>query len=224
MVGLLAHFGGESAERRRGAHDGQRATVEFARVRRADDLGFHDAPQRIHRHVHRELAVQLLATMLREVARAALFDLAPQAVVVDGVDLLARRRADVALLRARVLLVDALFDLGKQLDQLASPLFVLALLRRALIATGVGRGQHRHLATDLREQLLLLLLQLLDLLALILVGIADFDQCADGGSGEVARPRCASPPPARLACAIACALVGGSPEREFTRITSSGVS
>ena len=43
------------------------------------------------------------------------------------VDLLARGRADVALLRPRVLLVDALLDLGQQLDQLAAPFF----LRRA---------------------------------------------------------------------------------------------
>ena len=41
---------------------------------------------------------------------------------------------------------------------------------------------------------------------------------AEGGSGEVARPAAASPPPARLACAIACAFSGASPERELTRI------
>ena len=34
----------------------------------------------------------------------------------------------------------------------------------------------------------------------------------------------ASPPPARLACAIACAFSGASPERELTRMTSSGES
>src|SRR5664280_2507901 len=47
---------------------------------------------------------------------------------------------------------------------------------------------------------------------------------AEGGSGEVARPAVASPPPARLAWAMACAFSGGSPERELTRITSSGES
>ena len=47
---------------------------------------------------------------------------------------------------------------------------------------------------------------------------------AEGGSGEVARPAWASPPPARLAWAIAWAFSGASPERELTRITSSGVS
>jgi len=44
------------------------------------------------------------------------------------------------------------------------------------------------------------------------------------GSGDVARPLCASPPPASAACAMACAFSGASPERELTRITSSGVS
>ena len=55
------------------------------------------------------------------------------------VDLFARGRADVALLRPRVLLVDALLDLGQQPQQLAPALFLLALLR-ACPARAAGRA------------------------------------------------------------------------------------
>jgi hypothetical protein len=57
------------------------------------------------------------AGQLGEVDGAFFFDLAAQLVVVDGVDLFARGRADVALLRPRVFFVDAALDLGQQLDQ-----------------------------------------------------------------------------------------------------------
>ena len=50
--------------------------------------------------------------------------------------------------------------------------------------------------------------------------------CTEGatGSGDAARPWAASPPPARLTCAMACACVGASVLRALTRITSKGVS
>jgi hypothetical protein len=44
------------------------------------------------------------------------------------------------------------------------------------------------------------------------------------GNGDVARPAAASPPPARLAWAMACALTARSVVLALTRITSSGVS
>ena len=47
--------------------------------------------------------------------------------------------------------------------------------------------------------------------------------CAEG-SGDVARPLAASPPPANRACAMACALVGASSDLALTRMTSRGVS
>ena len=143
-----------------------RAAVEHARLGRPHDLGLDHAAGGIDGHVHRQLAVQLLAAVLGEVARAALFDPAAQRVVVHRIDLFARGRADVALLRPRVLFVDALFDLGQQLQQLAAALFLLAVLRACRRrACGSGGGSSGHLAADLRQQLLLLLLQLLDLLA-----------------------------------------------------------
>ena len=93
-----------------------RATVEDLRARAAHDLGLDDAALGVDGDVHRQLAVELLAAELSGKLRgAAVFDLAAQLVVVERVDLFARGRADVALLRPRVLLVDALLDLGEQL-------------------------------------------------------------------------------------------------------------
>ena len=191
---------------------------------RAHDLGLDDAAVGVDGDVHRQLAVQLLALVLGEVARAALLDLAAQRVVVERVDLFARRRADVALLRPRVLLVDALLDLGQQLDQLAPPLFLLALLGRACVALRVGRRQQRQLAPDLRQQLLLLLLQLLDLLARVL-GRRRRSRSAPTAAAArwrgPCRPRRRRPGwPARSPAPSS----GASSERELTRITSSGVS
>ena len=140
------------------------------------------------------------------------------------VDLLARGRADVALLRPRVLLVDALLDLGQHAapaggaappapapracPRRASGRAAAAAPARAAAAPAAAAASPataRSVCALLRSR-------------------RRFRPCADGGSGEVARPFAASPPPARLACAMACALVGASPERELTRITSSGVS
>ena len=146
-------------------HDGHGAAVEHPRCRRPHDVGLDDPAGGIDGQVHRQLAVELLALVLGEVARATLFDLAPQRVVVDRVLGLARGRADVALLRPGVLFIDALFDLGQVTQQLAPPLFLGAFVGRAGVACGVGRRQQRDLTANLCEQLLLLLLQLLDLAA-----------------------------------------------------------
>ena len=134
-------------------------------------------PSASTRDVHRQLAVELPALVLGEVARAAVLDLAAQLVVVDRVDLLARRRADVALLRPRVLLVDALLDLGQQLDQLAAPL----LLRRARRASPWSRsgsvgGSSASSRRTCVSSCCCVSLQLLDLLARLLVGVADLGQ------------------------------------------------
>jgi hypothetical protein len=72
------------------------------------------------------------------------------------------------------------------------------------VALRVGRGSAPARAAPARAAAAAFL-QLLDLLARFLVA-SPSSTCADGGSGEVARPRSASPPPARFACAIACAL------------------
>ena len=173
---------------------------------------------------HRQLAVQLLALVLGKVARAAVLDLPAQLVVVDRVDLLARRRADVALLRPRVLLVDALLDLGQHLDQLAAPLFLLALVGRALLAQRIGRRQQRELAPDAASAAAAGSAAAARSASSSPRSTSPSSVSAEGGSGEVARPAAASPPPARLAWAIACAFSGASPERELTRTTSSGES
>ena len=72
---------------------------------------------------------------------------------------------------------------ASSLQQLAAALFLLALLRRARFALRVGRRQQRQLAPHLRQQLLLLLLQLLDL-APRLFGASPSSTMADGGSGD----------------------------------------
>src|SRR6185369_10985726 len=175
LVGLSLHRGGEASIGSGGVDDRDRTAVEHLVARAAHDLGVDHAAFGVDGDEHGQLAVELLALVLREVARAAILDLAPQLVVVERVDLLARRRADVALLRPRILLVDALFDLGEHLD-LAAAVFLLALLGRSLLAQRVGRRQQRELAPHDREELLLRLLQLLDLLSRVFMGVADFGQ------------------------------------------------
>ena len=144
-VGLAAHGRAERAEGRRRLDDGHRAAVERLRGRRPHHLGIEHAALGVHRHVHHQFAVELLALVLGEVARAALLDLAAQLVVVERVDLLARGRADVALLGPGVFVVDALFNFGQQLDELAALGLLRCLLARVGAGAWVGRGQLGHL-------------------------------------------------------------------------------
>jgi hypothetical protein len=105
-----------------------------------------------------------------------------------------------------------LLDLGEQLHELAPALFLGALLRVALVAHRLGRRQQRELALHLNQQLGLGVVQLLDLLARILVGIAGLDQ----RRRRQRRLRAALldlAAAARLAWAIACGFSGASPER-----------
>ena len=216
--------GAEGAEGRRRAHDRHRLLVELARGRRPHDLGLDDAAGGVDGDIHRQFAVELAALGFGEVARAALLDAAAQRVVVQRIDGLARGRADVALLRARILVVDALLDLGQQLQQLAAALFLLAFLRVAGLAPRVGRRQRRDLAPDLRQQLLLLLLQVVDAAARIVGGVADLHRGRHRqrrGRAAPARPRRRRPGgPARWPAPAP------APRslRALTRITSSGVS
>ena len=190
----------------------------------AHHLGLDHAAFGVDGHVHRQLAVELLALVLGEVARAALLDLAAQLVVVERVDLLARRRADVALLRPRVLLVDALLDLGQQLDQLAAPLFLLALVGRALVAQRVGRRQQRRARAAPGPAAA----------AASPAAARSASWCLRRRRRARSAPRAAAarwrgrPAPRRRRPGSPgrspgrCS--GASPERELTRITSSGVS
>jgi hypothetical protein len=61
---------------------------------------------------------------------------------------------------------------ASSLQQLAAPLFLFAFLRIAGVAPRVGRRQGRDLAPDLRQQLLLFLLQLVDAVLGVFGGIA----------------------------------------------------
>jgi hypothetical protein len=155
--------GVKAAEGPGGAHDGQRTLVEHARARGPHDLGLDQAAGSVDGDVHRQLAVQLAALIFGEVACAALLDALLEGVVIERVDLLLRGRADVALLRARIFVVDALLDLGQQAQQLALAFLLVAVVGPSGLALCVGGGQQGQLASHLGQQLLLLLLQLFDL-------------------------------------------------------------
>ena len=146
------------------------------RARGHDHLGIDHAAFGIERHVHRQLAVELSALVLGKIARAALLDAAPQAVVVERVGDLAGGRADVALARLGVVLVDAPFDLGQHVDHLAAALLLRHGVGGAVVAARVGRGQGGDVAAQLRQKLALRLARAL-LGALPGVGavLADFE-------------------------------------------------
>src|SRR5215212_8037156 len=127
LIGFLPHRGAEASERRSRHDDRDRAPVEDLLPRRTRHLGLEHASLGIDRDVHRQLAVQLPALVLRKIAGAALLDLAAQLVVVHRIDGLARRRPDHALLGACVLFLDALLDLGEQLHQLPAALLLGSL-------------------------------------------------------------------------------------------------
>ena len=111
--------------------------------------------------------------MLGKLSGAAVLDAAAQPVVVHRVHRFAGGWADVALAWSGVFVVDALFDLGQHLEQQSPALLQVALGGLAWVAVRVGWRQQRHLASDLREQLLLLVLQLIDLSVRFVVGLAE---------------------------------------------------
>ncbi len=179
LVGLGAHGRAEVTKRPGCAGNGLGAAIEQAIARALHDLGLQHATVVVHGQDHDQLAVELLAALLGKVLRALVLDLAAQPVVVDGVGLLARGRADVALARAGVFLVDALFYLGQQLDQLAAPFFLLFLGAAFAGLARVGLGQYGQLLAHLGQQLGLLLQHLIHL------ALGFLQVVANGGQGRV---------------------------------------
>ena len=163
-------------------------------------------PLAVDGDVHRQLAIQLAPAVLGEVARAALLDLAAQRVVVDRVHLLARGRADVALLRARVLVVDALFDLGQQPQQLAAALVLLAHRCGSPSSRFGSGGGSAATSRRICASNCCCSSCSCSIWRRASSGASPTSICVVGGSGEVARPLSASPPPASEAWAMACAL------------------
>ncbi len=108
----LARMAGPKAPKRPGGlGDGLGAVVQQAVARALHDLGGQHAPIVVDGDDHGQLAIELVAALLGEVLGAFVLDLAAHGVVVDGIDLIARGRADVALFGPGVFFVDALFNL-----------------------------------------------------------------------------------------------------------------
>ena len=110
-----------------GAGNGFGAGVQHAVARALHDFGGEHAAIVVHGQDHDQLAVQLLALVFGEVFRALVFHFAPQRIVVNGIHRLLGGGADVAFFGASIFFVDALFNLGQQLDELQA-LFFLRLL------------------------------------------------------------------------------------------------
>jgi hypothetical protein len=190
---------------------------------RAHDLGVDHAAGGVDGDVHRQLAVELAALEFRKVARAALLDAAAQRVVVQRVDLFARGRADVALLRACVLVVDALLDLGQQAQQLAAALVLLALLRACRVALRVGRRQQRPVSRRICASNCCCSSCSWSMRRRASSAESPDLHVACAGSGEVARPLSVAAA-GQVGLRDGLRLGGASFERALTRITSSGVS
>jgi hypothetical protein len=94
---------------------------------------------------------------------ALAFNLAPQAVVIQRVDLFTRGRADVTFSRTFVFGADAFFDLGQDVHQLPAFFFALGQRRVLRHARHHRRWHLGELFFNLRQQLHLLRLHRRDL-------------------------------------------------------------
>ena len=185
MIGLFAHGRGEVAKRPGAGGNGLGATVQVRLARALDHFGAQHTSVGVDGDDHGEFTVEFLPAALGEVQGAALFNLAPQGIVVLGISHFPRGGADVVLARARVVLVDALLNLGQQLEQL--PAFFLQHLLGGVGFFGLRWGQLGQQVFHLCQQQGLLFLQRGHLLLHGVCTVA----CGGGGGRRQGR-RCTS--------------------------------
>ena len=177
MLGLAPHGRLERRKRPRAEHDGLGAPIQCRMARAFHHLGRQHTAVKVDRHGHDERAIELFTVLLGKALRAALFNLAAQHVVINGIGRLAGGRADVALAGGRIFFVDAPFNFGQKLHELLALFFLRQRLGRGCRCIGLGRRHGGQRLACLQQQMRLLCLERVDLtMGFVLLGITGLDE------------------------------------------------